>query len=62
MKNTKQQIKKEAKREILEVMPVATQFNGGKIEVGYYTKEGKEVPRECLGKKIVSTPSFFEEK
>jgi len=54
-----QKIKTRGKK-IVEVMPIATRFNGGKVEVHYYTKEGEKVPKECIKKEIVKIPSFFE--
>ena len=58
-KKVNQKTKKEHKK-IVEVMPIATRFNGGKVEVNYYTREGERVPKECTDKEVVKVPSFFE--
>ncbi len=55
-------IKKNNKKEkeIIKVMPVSTTSQEGEIEVNYYTKEGKEIPTDCVGKTIVNVYSFFD--
>lgn len=61
MANLKSKHKK--RKQIVTATPVATQYRNGKIQVDYYTKTGREVPVECIGKKVVDTSSLsFKEK
>ena len=52
MKKAIQKIQKRGK-EVVEVMPVATRYNDKDIIISYYTREGKEVPKDCIGKECI---------
>ncbi|MDD4989955.1 MAG: hypothetical protein PHW31_01440 [Candidatus Pacebacteria bacterium] len=41
------------KKEVIEVMPVITQYNKKETTISYYTSEGKEIPKDCVSKEIV---------
>lgn len=47
--------KEKKRKQIITATPVATQYKNGKIQVDYYTETGREVPVECVGKKVVDT-------
>jgi hypothetical protein len=52
MKKTIQKKRKEEK-EVVEVMPVATQYNNKDITISYYTRDGKEISEYCIGKEYI---------
>jgi len=54
-KKIKKVARKSKNKNIIEVFPVASQYKGRKVEVGYYTEAGQEVPKEFVGKTIINS-------